>query len=60
MWFKVENGEAAVTCRDKYCDSEVELTYELSAWYEPLLMIDLMMKVKLELSVKFWWMKLSM
>ena len=32
--------------RGQYCDGEVEITYELSAWYEPLLMIDLIMKMK--------------
>lgn len=45
-------GEAAVRCRGKYCDSEVGLTYVLSAWYEPLLMIGLMMKMKLELCIE--------
>ena len=33
----------------KDCDSEVDLTYELSAWYEPLLMVDLVMKMKFEI-----------
>ena len=28
-------------CKSHYCDSEVDMTYELFAWYEPLLMIDL-------------------
>lgn len=42
-WCKVESGsEAAARCGGKYCDSKVDLTYELFAWYEPLLMIDLM------------------
>ena len=45
-------GEAAARWRGKYCDSEVDLTYELFAWYEPLLMIDLMMIMKLELYVQ--------
>ena len=47
-WCHVEGGsETAARCGGKYCDSEVNLTYELSAWYEPLLMIDLIMKMKL-------------
>ena len=32
--------------RVKHCDSEADMTYELFAWYEPLLMIDLMMKME--------------
>ena len=35
-------GETTARSRGKYCDSEVEVTYEQSAWYEPLLMIDLL------------------
>ena len=53
-------GEAAVRRRSKYCDSEVNLTYELFAWYEPLLMIDLMMIMNLRLYVELLWMMLSM
>ena len=45
-WCKVESGgEAAARYRGKDCDGEVDLTYELSAWYEPLPVIDLMMKM---------------
>ena len=36
------------------------ITYELSAWYEPLLMIDLMMRKKLELCLKLLLMEMSM
>lgn len=53
-------GETAARWRGRYCDSEVDLTYELFAWYEPLLMIDLMMIMKLELCVELLWMSLSM
>ena len=35
-------------------------TYELFAWYEPLLMIDLIVEMKLEMSVELWWMVRSM
>ena len=45
-------GEAAARRRGKYCDSEVNVTYGLFAWYEPLLMINLMMKMKLDWCVK--------
>lgn len=59
-WCKVESGsEAAARYGGKYCDSEVDLTYELFAWYEPLRMIDLMI-VKLELCMKVLWMNLLM
>ena len=34
--------------KGQHCDGEVDKTYELSAWYEPLLMIDLIMKMKIE------------
>ena len=53
-------GEAAARRRGKYCDSGVNLTYELFAWYEPLLMIDLMMKMKLEVYMELLSMMLSM
>ena len=60
-WWEAEGrGEAVARYNSKYCDSKVNLTYELSAWYEPLLMIDLMMKMKLELYVKKLGKKLSM
>ena len=48
-------GEAAARQKGVYCDSEMNeigSTYELSAWYEPLLMIDLM-KIKLKMSMGF-------
>ena len=46
-WWRIVGGETAARYGSKYCDSEVDMTYELSAWYEPLLMIDLMKKMKL-------------
>ena len=47
-WRKGEGGiETAARCEGKYCDSEVGLTYGQFAWYEPLLMIDLIMKMEL-------------
>ena len=49
----LEGGrETAARYRGKYCDSEVRLTYELFAWYEPLLTFDLMMKMKLGVVLK--------
>lgn len=45
-------SEAAARYKGKYCDSEVDLTYELFAWYEPLLMMDLIMRMNLELYMK--------
>lgn len=44
------SSEAAARCaKAQYCDNEVDLTYGQFAWYEPWLMIDLRMIMKL------WW-----
>ena len=42
------------------CDSGVDETYELFAWYEPLLMIDLIVKMKLKMSMGLLWMDMWM
>ena len=44
----------------QHCDNEVDETYELFAWYEPLLMIDLIVKMKLLMSIELLWMDMSM